>query len=56
MRYAGLLEAIKIRKSGYEIRIKHEEFIKKYRYIIINKAILGNIKSNVDYIIIILLK
>lgn len=32
MRYAGLLEAIRIRKAGYEIRIKHEDFVKKYRF------------------------
>jgi myosin heavy subunit len=33
MRYAGLLEAIRIRKAGYEIRIRHEDFVKKYRYL-----------------------
>lgn len=31
MRQAGLLEAIRIRKAGYEIRVKHEDFVKKYR-------------------------
>jgi myosin heavy subunit len=51
MRYAGLLEAIKIRKSGYEIRIKHHEFINKYRYIATNKTILGSMKGNINIII-----
>ncbi|CAK90321.1 unnamed protein product (macronuclear) [Paramecium tetraurelia] len=34
MTCAGLMEAIQIRKAGYEIRQKHSEFIKKYQHLV----------------------
>ncbi|XP_039288094.1 unconventional myosin-VIIa [Nilaparvata lugens] len=34
LRYAGLMATTKIRKNGYQIRYKYEEFAEKYRYII----------------------
>ncbi|CAD8080019.1 unnamed protein product [Paramecium primaurelia] len=34
MTCAGLMEAIQIRKAGYEIRQKHIDFIKKYQYLV----------------------
>ncbi|CAD8176944.1 unnamed protein product [Paramecium octaurelia] len=34
MTCAGLMEAIQIRKAGYEIRQKHAEFIKKYQHLV----------------------
>jgi myosin heavy subunit len=33
MRCAGLMEAVRIRKAGFDIRINHDEFFKKYRFI-----------------------
>lgn len=37
MKCAGLMEAIQIRKAGYEIRLNHYDFMKKYRYLIKGK-------------------
>ncbi|CAD8075420.1 unnamed protein product [Paramecium sonneborni] len=48
MRCAGLLEAIQIRKAGYEIRLNHLDFMKKYRYLIKGKP------SNINQMIILL--
>ena len=36
MKYAGLFEAIRIRKAGYEVRMTHEDFVKKYRFLAVN--------------------
>ncbi|CAD8099500.1 unnamed protein product [Paramecium sonneborni] len=43
MTCAGLMEAIQIRKAGYEIRLKHIDFIKKYQHLV-NKN-FKNIKN-----------
>ncbi len=34
LKYSGLFEAIRIRKSGYEVRINHDLFVKRYKHII----------------------
>ncbi|RZF34890.1 hypothetical protein LSTR_LSTR012887 [Laodelphax striatellus] len=44
LRYAGLMATTKIRKNGYQIRYKYEEFAEKYRYII-GLRFNGSIKS-----------
>ena len=36
LKYSGLFEAIRIRKSGYSIRISHDIFIKRYKHISLN--------------------
>ncbi|CAD8065239.1 unnamed protein product [Paramecium primaurelia] len=48
MRCAGLLEAIQIRKAGYEIRLYHNDFMKKYRFLIKGKP------TNINQMIILL--
>lgn len=32
LKYSGLFEAIRIRKSGYEVRLTHEQFITRYKH------------------------
>ncbi|KAM3143890.1 hypothetical protein pb186bvf_003941 [Paramecium bursaria] len=49
IRQAGLLEAIQIRKAGYEIRIFHHEFIKKYRFLV--KGKIQNINQMIQLLI-----
>lgn len=44
LRCAGMLEAIRIRKAGYAIRIAQEDFVKRYR------AILGKGKKLDKYV------
>ncbi|XP_030752101.1 unconventional myosin-XV isoform X2 [Sitophilus oryzae] len=34
MRYAGMLDTIKIRQSGYPIRMKFHQFVERYRYLL----------------------
>lgn len=42
LKCAGMLEAIRIRKAGYAIRVTMDDFAKRYR------AILGVKKKNLD--------
>lgn len=32
LKYSGLFEAIRIRKAGYEVRLPHEVFVRRYRH------------------------
>eukprot|EP00493_Phyllostaurus_siculus_P022310 UN22642 len=32
--YSGVFEAVKIRKSGYPYRLRHDEFVKRYKCIL----------------------
>jgi myosin V len=32
LKYAGLFEAIHIRKAGYSIRMSHEQFVQRYKH------------------------
>ena len=34
MRNSGILEAVKIRKSGFPFRLKHEDFVKRYKAVV----------------------
>ncbi|KAJ3645965.1 hypothetical protein Zmor_023581 [Zophobas morio] len=34
LRYAGMLDTIKIRQSGYPVRIKFQQFVERYRYLL----------------------
>lgn len=33
LRYAGMLDTIKIRQSGYPVRMKFQQFVERYRYV-----------------------
>lgn len=33
LRYSGMLDTIKIRQSGYPVRMKFQHFVERYRYI-----------------------
>jgi myosin heavy subunit len=35
LKYSGLFEAIRIRKSGYEIRVNHDVFIRRYQHVLV---------------------
>lgn len=35
LKYSGLFEAIRIRKSGYPLRLNHEQFLSRYKHCII---------------------
>ncbi|GMI30161.1 hypothetical protein TeGR_g7112 [Tetraparma gracilis] len=41
LKYAGLFEAIRIRKSGYAYRFNHDYFVRKY-YVCTSKSVDGN--------------
>ncbi|XP_044253727.1 unconventional myosin-XV [Tribolium madens] len=34
LRYAGMLDTIKIRQSGYPVRMKFQQFVERYRYLL----------------------
>lgn len=34
LRYSGMLDTIKIRKSGYPVRMKFQHFVDRYRYLL----------------------
>ncbi|RZB41182.1 unconventional myosin-XV [Asbolus verrucosus] len=34
LRYAGMLDTIKIRQSGYPVRLKFQQFVERYRYLL----------------------
>ncbi|KAL3274440.1 hypothetical protein HHI36_015828, partial [Cryptolaemus montrouzieri] len=41
LRFLGMLDTIKIRQSGYPIRLKFHEFVDRYRYLLIGKMRRG---------------
>ena len=36
LRYSGLFEAIRIRQSGYPLRMTHEQFLSRYKHCVLN--------------------
>eukprot|EP01097_Dermamoeba_algensis_P001703 TRINITY_DN1640_c0_g3_i4.p1 TRINITY_DN1640_c0_g3~~TRINITY_DN1640_c0_g3_i4.p1 ORF type:complete len:2134 (-),score=641.62 TRINITY_DN1640_c0_g3_i4:179-6580(-) len=45
LRYAGMLETIKIRRNGYPIRYPHEEFWKRYRMLAPEARLSGDFRG-----------
>ena len=44
LKYSGLFEAIRIRKSGYAVRMPNDLFIKRYKHVAM--TIPGNIRND----------
>ena len=45
LRYAGVLEAIKVSRAGYPIRIPHDTFFQKYKILVRSDDIWGLFKE-----------
>lgn len=41
LRYSGMLDTIKIRQSGYPVRMKFQQFVERYRYLLPGKLPRG---------------
>lgn len=41
LRYAGMLDTIKIRQAGYPVRMKFQQFVDRYRYLLPGKVPRG---------------
>lgn len=41
LRYSGMLDTIKIRQSGYPVRMKFQHFVDRYRYLLVGKLPRG---------------
>lgn len=41
LRYTGMLDTIKIRQSGYPVRLKFQQFVERYRYLLPGKPPRG---------------
>lgn len=49
LRYTGMLETVRIRQSGYSVRLTFEEFIQHYR-ILLNKGLLSSQNDIRDFL------
>ena len=48
LRYTGMLETVRIRRAGYNVRLTYEEFIQLYR-ILLPKGLLSSQKDVRDF-------
>ncbi len=53
LRYAGVFEAVRIRQTGYPFRYSHENFLKRYGFLVkdIHKRYGPNLKQNCDLLL-----
>jgi myosin-9 len=49
LRYTGMLETVRIRQSGYSVRLSFDEFIQHYR-ILLSKGLLSSQKDIKDFL------
>lgn len=49
LRYTGMLETVRIRRAGYNVRLTYEEFIQLYR-ILLPKGLLSSQKDVRDFL------
>lgn len=50
LRYTGMLETVRIRRAGYNVRLTYEEFIQLYR-ILLPKGLLSSQKDVKDFLL-----
>lgn len=50
LRYTGMLETVRIRRAGYNVRLTYEEFIQLYR-ILLPKGLLSSQKDVIDFLL-----
>lgn len=48
LRYTGMLETVRIRRAGYNVRLTYEEFIQLYR-ILLPKGLVSSQKDVRDF-------
>lgn len=48
LRYTGMLETVRIRRAGYNVRLSYEEFIQLYR-ILLPKGLISSQKDVRDF-------